>query len=251
MSYFLYNGYSCYYEEYGKGEPVIFLHGNTASSKMFELLCPLYQEQIRMILVDFLGNGKSDRVTNFPPDMWHDQALQTIALIEHLKLEKVHLIGSSGGAWTALNIALEIPEKIDRVVADSFDGRTLHNNFAEELILERNFATQNPEASQFYEWCQGADWKTVVDLDTEALLACAKSDIPLFCKDISNLSNAVLLLGSMEDKMTRKHILHEYQEMKHLMQNVSIHMFETGNHPAILSNAEEAAMIILDFLLKK
>lgn len=251
MSYFLYNGYSCYYKEYGSGEPVIFLHGNTASSKMFELLLPLYQDKIRMILVDFLGNGKSDRVNKFPLDMWHDQALQMVALIEHLELKKVHLIGSSGGAWTALNTALEIPEKIDRIVADSFDGRTLHDNFAEELLLERNFATQNPEASQFYEWCQGTDWKTVVDLDTEALLACAKSNIPLFCKDISDLSNEVLFLGTMEDKMTRKHILLEYQEMKLLMQNASIYMFEGGEHPAILSNAEKAATIILDFLLKK
>lgn len=250
MSYFLYNGYSCYYKEYGNGEPVIFLHGNTASSKMFELLLPLYQKKIRMILVDFLGNGKSDRVNSFPPDMWHDQALQTIALINYLELQKVHLVGSSGGAWVALNTALKIPEKVGRVVADSFDGRTLHNNFAEELMLERNFAIQNPDASKFYEWCQGEDWKKVVDLDTAALLACAKSKRPLFCKDISTLSNAVLLLGSMEDQMTRKHILREYQEMNSLMPDVSIHMFETGSHPAILSNAEKAATIVLDFLLK-
>ena len=57
MAYFKYQGKSVYYEEYGQGEPLIFLHGNTASSKMSELLMPLYAEKFRCILIDFLGNG--------------------------------------------------------------------------------------------------------------------------------------------------------------------------------------------------
>ena len=79
MAYFKYQGKSIYYEEYGQGEPLIFLHGNTASSKMSELLMPLYAEKFRCILIDFLGNGQSDRVESFSPDMWYDEALQTIA----------------------------------------------------------------------------------------------------------------------------------------------------------------------------
>ena len=59
MAYFEYRGKSVYYGEYGQGTPLIFLHGNTASSKMFELLMPLYSEKFRCILIDFLGNGKS------------------------------------------------------------------------------------------------------------------------------------------------------------------------------------------------
>ena len=72
MSYFKYQDKAIFYEEYGQGEPIIFLHGNTASSKMSEFLMPLYAENFRCILIDFLGNGQSDRVDNFSPDMWHD-----------------------------------------------------------------------------------------------------------------------------------------------------------------------------------
>ena len=60
MAYFKYQGKSVYYEEYGQGASLIFLHGNTASSKMSELLMPLYAEKFRCILIDFLGNGQSD-----------------------------------------------------------------------------------------------------------------------------------------------------------------------------------------------
>ena len=53
MAYFPYGGKSIFYEEFGQGSPVLFLHGNTASSKMFELLMPLYAEKFRCILLDF------------------------------------------------------------------------------------------------------------------------------------------------------------------------------------------------------
>ena len=57
MSYFYYQSKRIYYTESGNGAPVLFLHGNTASSKMFELLLPLYEERFHVILIDF----KSDR----------------------------------------------------------------------------------------------------------------------------------------------------------------------------------------------
>ena len=136
MAYFKYQGKSVYYEEYGQGASLIFLHGNTASSKMSELLMPLYAEKFRCILIDFLGYGQSDRVENFSPDMWYDEALQTIALAEHLQCGKVSLIGTSGGAWAAVNAALERPDLFHAVVADSFDGRTLNDNFFANLLSE-------------------------------------------------------------------------------------------------------------------
>ena len=59
MSYFYYQSKRIYYTESGNGAPVLFLHGNTASSKMFELLLPLYEERFHVILIDFLGHGLS------------------------------------------------------------------------------------------------------------------------------------------------------------------------------------------------
>lgn len=98
---------------------------------------------------------------------------------------------------------------IEKVIADSFDGRTLHQNFAENLLKEREYAKHDTYAKQFYEWCQGEDWETVVDLNTQALLECAK---------------------------------------KKLVKHGNIHTFDTGGHPAIATNAEKFADIVLAFL---
>lgn len=65
MSYFNYQSKNIYYTETGNGKPVVFLHGNTASSKMFEPLLPLYEEHCKVILLDFLGHGRSDRLVDF------------------------------------------------------------------------------------------------------------------------------------------------------------------------------------------
>lgn len=173
MSFFEFQSKKIFYKEIGSGKPLVMLHGDTASSKMFELVLPLYQEQFRVILMDFLGNGKSDRIDKFPENLWISQAEQVIALIEYLKMDKVNILGISGGAWVAVNVALKRPDLIEKVVADSFDGRNLPDAFAENLVKERQYAKQNVYAKNFYEWCQGEDWETVVDLNTQALVKCA------------------------------------------------------------------------------
>lgn len=248
MSYFIYQEKKIFYSETGNGTPVIMLHGDTASSTMFEMLLPLYLDNCKVILIDFLGNGKSDRVDEFPADLWITQTQQVIALIEHLNYQKVNLIGTSGGAWVAVNTALERPDLINKVVADSFDGRTLANDFAEKLVAERNSAKNDEFAKQFYEWCQGEDWEKVVDLNTKALTECARKKLPLFVKPLETLSVPILFLGSLEDTMCRKDLPKEYEEMNQLVSNGTIHFFKKGVHPAIVSNAELSAKIITEFI---
>ena len=72
MACFSYHGKSIFYEECGQGTPLIFLHGNTASSKLFLPILALYSGRYRCICPDFLGNGRSDRVEAFPTDLWQD-----------------------------------------------------------------------------------------------------------------------------------------------------------------------------------
>lgn len=247
MSYFIYQSKKIYYSEQGSGKPVVFLHGDTASSKMFELLLPLYTENFKVILIDFLGNGKSDRVEGFPVDLWQEQTRQTIALLEHLQYGKVNLVGTSGGVWVAINAALERPDLVERIVADSFDGRTLAEDFADNLVKERSTAKKDEQAAGFYEWCQGEDWEEVVDKNTDALLRCAKEKRPLFCKPLEQLRNPMLLMGSIGDEMVRKDFQAEYETIAGLT-GAGICIFESGFHPAIASNGERAAEVINRFL---
>lgn len=250
MAYFIYENKKIFYSITGTGKPVLFLHGNTGSSKMFDPLLPLYQEQFQVIRMDFSGNGQSERVDAFPADLYGSQAVQTLALLKHLQLGRVSLVGCSGGAWTALNAALLGPELIDKVVADSFDGRSFGPDFAEQLLAERTQAKQDPFARQFYEWCQGDDWERVVDQDTKALLACATQKLPLFPKPLETLQAPVLLLGSLADTMCRSDLAEEYRQMSMLIPDCTVQLFQTGDHPAMATNSISAAACITDFIGK-
>lgn len=247
MPYFKYQSKNIFYTETGHGSPLVFLHGNTASSKMFEPLLPLYQEHFKVVLIDFIGNGQSDRIDKFPVELWFDEALQTMALIEHLNYGKVNLVGTSGGAWVAINVALERPDLVNKAVADSFDGRTLHDGFFVNLQNERADAKNDIQARQFYEWCQGKDWEKVVDLDTEALLQFSRENAPVFHKLLRTLKTPVLFMGSQADTMVRANLLEEYEKIKNTVVRGEIHMFKYGFHPAIVSNAEMAAQVIRNF----
>lgn len=84
MPYFFCQGKRCFYTCSGVGPPLLFLHGNTASSQMFQFLLPFYTPCFHCILLDFLGSGRSQRMPELPPQLWIDQGRQAAALIRHL-----------------------------------------------------------------------------------------------------------------------------------------------------------------------
>lgn len=80
-----------------------------------------------------------------------------IALLEYLNLGKVTLVGTSGSAWLAIDVALMKEDLVYKVVGDSFDDRRFADDFTENLLEERTSAKPNENARQFYEWYQGSD----------------------------------------------------------------------------------------------
>ena len=249
MPYFTYRGKEIFYQEAGQGEPCLFLHGNTASSRMFTFLLPLYTRHFRVILLDFLGNGKSQRVDAFPEELWIDQGRQAAELCRRLDCGKVNLVGTSGGAYAAINAALEAPELFGRVVADSFDGSALPQGFGDGILRERQAAKGDEQARGFYEWCQGEDWETVVDLDTQALVNYERKGVRLFLRPIEDIQVPLLITVSRADRMLANDMEGECRRLCGLNPNIHYKLYETGEHPLILSRAEELAGDVRAFLV--
>lgn len=251
MPYFKYKDKSCYYEEQGKGTPILFLHGNTASSNMFNNITELYTKNYKVVMLDFLGHGRSDRLEKFSIDLWHDEALQTIEFLEQMKYGKVNLIGSSGGALVAINIALERPDLVGYVIADSFEGEYPLKEFTQNIIADRAFSKQDEGAKSFYHAMHGDDWESVVDNDTFAIYEHAKSNGKFFHKPLETLSVNVLLVGSEEDEyissIDPNYFSRVYADMIEKIGHGSIHIFKHGGHPAILSNGSEFRTVAEEF----
>ncbi len=107
MSYFNQQGCQIYYEDVGRGEPVILIHGLGSSTKDWEYQIPELQKDFRAIAIDVRGHGRSGKpvqtysIPSFADDIF--------ALIQHLKLHKPHVIGISMGGMIAFQLAVDNP----------------------------------------------------------------------------------------------------------------------------------------------
>lgn len=240
MSYFKYKGKKIYYEEHGNGKALVLLHGNTVSGKFFTPVIPILAEKYHVITLDFLGCGQSDRMNGWPADLWYEWAMQVVALCDELNLSKVKLIGCSGGALAAINAALEKPELVEYVVADSFEGLNADPKITEQIRVGRGFVKQNAEFRSMLKNMHGDDWKSVVDADTEAVVAHAKEIGSFFHKPIEELKVKLLLTGSDEDEMFPEgHYEKLFAEICGRTCMARAHIFAHGGHPAMMSNTEE------------
>jgi pimeloyl-ACP methyl ester carboxylesterase len=107
MPGFDYNGRRISYAEYGAGErPLILIHGLLVNRRMFDRLgAEMAERGNRVIAIDLLGHGRSDR----PRDMSNYSltffARQVEALMDHLELDEAVVGGTSLGANTTLELA--------------------------------------------------------------------------------------------------------------------------------------------------
>ncbi len=101
------------------GRPLILLHGLLLSQEMHRPLAEdLAARGNRVITLDLLGHGRSDR----PRDMWRysmaKSGAQVLALMDHLQIEQAVVMGTSLGANAALELAARNPERLRGMVIE-------------------------------------------------------------------------------------------------------------------------------------
>lgn len=110
------NGIRIWYAEFGKGEPVLFVHGGLANSDYWgNQVRALVAAHYRVIVMDSRGHGRSSR--NAEPFGYDLMSSDVIALLDYLKIPKVALVGWSDGAIIGLDIAMHHPERLTKLFA--------------------------------------------------------------------------------------------------------------------------------------
>jgi pimeloyl-ACP methyl ester carboxylesterase len=115
MGSFTYEGYRLSYDEYGSGDrPVVLIHGLLMNRHMFERLGPALADRgHRVIAIDLLGHGRSDRPEDLQRYSMPLFAYQVNALLDHLGVETAVVGGTSLGANVALQMAVRFPERVE------------------------------------------------------------------------------------------------------------------------------------------
>jgi pimeloyl-ACP methyl ester carboxylesterase len=85
----------------GSGSPLMLLHGTNSSRSIWKPLLPHLSKEREVFSVDLPAHGQSQPSSFTPPD-W---AKEVAALLDHLGLRRVAVVGHSSGGWTALALA--------------------------------------------------------------------------------------------------------------------------------------------------
>jgi pimeloyl-ACP methyl ester carboxylesterase len=117
---FSHNGHRISYDEYGEGDrPLILIHGLLMSRRMFDRLGPEMAKQgNRVIAIDLLGHGRSDRPADMSNYSMTFFARQVEGLMDHLGVDEAVIGGTSLGANTTLELSYLSPERVRAMMVE-------------------------------------------------------------------------------------------------------------------------------------
>lgn len=98
-----------YYEERGKGEPLLLLHGHSLDRRMWDLQWKAFSKHYHVVRMDFRGYGQSSEQRE---DLQMTHADDVLTLMDSLHIQRAHIVGLSMGAFVAGDLLAMHPERL-------------------------------------------------------------------------------------------------------------------------------------------
>lgn len=134
------NGLKMYYEVYGKGKPIVLLHGSYMNIPLNWLhVIPMLAKDRKVIVTEMQGHGRTKDISR--EYSYEGLADDVSGLLKHLKIDSADILGYSMGGGVAFQVAVRHPEQVRRLVVLS--GAYRHDGWWPEV--EAQFATMNAD----------------------------------------------------------------------------------------------------------
>jgi pimeloyl-ACP methyl ester carboxylesterase len=202
------DGLTLAYEIFGEGPPVLCIHGFASSGKVNWIdtgwVQTLTGAGYQAITIDNRGHGQSDKP--YDPERYYpqDMARDAVALLDHLGIRKVAVLGYSMGARIAAFMAFQDEERVACVVFGGM-GMNLINGLSDgnDIIAGLRAPTlgelSHPTARQFRIFADHTG------ADRQALAACMEtSRQPMARSDVRRIGVPVLVAVGEGDEMAGK-----------------------------------------------
>jgi 2-hydroxymuconate-semialdehyde hydrolase len=98
----------------GAGVPVVFLHGFPTSSHLWSDVVPLMPAGHRLVVVDLLGYGRSDRPDAREVDV-RSHAERVVELFDELRIQRACVVGHGIGGGIAQSLAVRHPQRVSHL----------------------------------------------------------------------------------------------------------------------------------------
>src|SRR3569833_1810171 len=98
----------------GAGVPVVFLHGFPTSGHLWGDVVPLMPAGHRLVVVDLLGYGRSDRPDSREVDV-RSHAERVVELLDELRIQRACVVGHGIGGGIAQSLAVRYPQRVSHL----------------------------------------------------------------------------------------------------------------------------------------
>ena len=223
-----------FYREYGKGFPLLFLHGGWGYGLYpFDVQIRLLKDQYRILIPDRTGYGKSPHSNRFPRGFHEIAAEEMRQFLATLTVDKCMLWGHSDGAVTAVRMALKEPDRFPAVIVEAihYDRcKPSSRNFFETAAMSpRNFgstlsgAMAREHGENYWEELMSVHGRAWLDI----LDNCQDAAHDLYSGGIAELRSAALAIHGSNDPRTEPD---ELSRLQAAVPRLEMRIFDGATH---------------------
>lgn len=136
------NGLKLYYEETGKGMPLLLLHGFGGTASDLHPYIAELSKTYRVIAIDLPGHGRSDYMDTTNIYLHKRAAEYILAMLDSLHINSIDVMGHSSGGFITLYMATLRPELLKKIIVIS--AQVYYSNTTREVITSLGGPEQNP-----------------------------------------------------------------------------------------------------------
>ena len=231
-----------YYEEYGKGMPLILLHGGMGSIADFSLCIPQLAQYFHVIAPDAPGQSRSEMSDSISYQLLADYVWK---MIEKLQLDSVYMMGWSDGGNTALILAAEHPDKVRKVLVAGANYKMSGYIFGDSLRPIPADYTPPKEEQKFindYFKVNPDQWKKIVN----DRISMWSKEIYFSPAILQQINVPVMLVLGDKDAVTTEHGL----EMHRLIKGSYFCILPNTTHKVFSEKPKLMNEIAIDFFSK-
>lgn len=138
-------GLRVHYVDEGNGEVILCLHGEPTWSFLYRKMIPLLSVKHRVIAMDFIGFGRSDKFTEREEYSFQMHRDTLLDFIDTLAIDQITLVTHDWGGLIGLRLASEMPERFARLVIMNTGLPTGEQQANDSFIMWRQFAESTPD----------------------------------------------------------------------------------------------------------
>jgi haloalkane dehalogenase len=139
------NGLRIHYVDEGQGETILCLHGEPTWSFLYHNMIPMLSPAHRVVAMDFVGFGRSDKFTERDDYTFHMHRDTLAGFVEALALEQITLVVQDWGGLIGLTLASQMPERFARLVIMNTGLPTGDRPTGEAFLRWRQFVERVPD----------------------------------------------------------------------------------------------------------